>query len=127
MRKIGKTTENVLIIIVALIALGVVILMDRAGMPQKWHAAVIGTVVTFVGISLVFQRQWQLVVFWQAFGICFGVHLIALWLIFEKVLAPVHNMGILIWAPMAFGEGVLLLAMIPILERRVLSRRRWNS
>ncbi len=119
MNKKYLTTENVFICAAALLCLGMVILMDRIGMPQKWHAAVGGTGGPFVIVLLAYRRKWRYWTFWAALGICFAAHLVAIWVVFERVLAPVKVMGILIWGPIAFAEGIFLLGMIPILERRL--------
>ncbi len=106
------------------LGLAMAIIMDQAGMPQKWHAAIVGTLVSFGGVSLVFQRKWSYPQFWIALAICFAVHLAATWVVFEKVLAHVKVIGILIWTPIAFAEGILLLGVIPVLERKLRREKR---
>jgi hypothetical protein len=97
----------------------VVVLMDKMGAPQKWHAAIVGTAVSFGGVALVYQRKWPYWPFWASLGMCFAVHVVALWIVFERLLAPIKTMGILIWAPTAFAEAIFLVGLVPYLERKL--------
>ncbi|SRR6266849_22485 len=113
------TTENLAIFVIVVVGMFVVVLMDRMGEPQKWHAAVAGTAISFGGVALVYQRKWPHWSFWVSLGTCFAAHILALWLVFDRLLAPVKTMGILIWSPIAFAEGIFLLGFVPVLERKL--------
>jgi hypothetical protein len=114
-----KVTENLVIFVITTVGLCTIILMDHSGMPQRWHAAIVGTAVTFGGVMLVDQRKWPHGAFWLSLGICFVGHVVMVWVVFQQLLSSVRTLGILIWAPIAFAEGILLLGAVPIIERIV--------
>jgi hypothetical protein len=114
-----RTAENVYVAVVCLLGFGLAVILDRRGMPQKWHAAIVGTCVSFGGVSWVFHARWRRPWFWLAFVICFAAHMLMIWVVFGQILAGTKYFGILIWAPIAFAEGIVLLGFIPALERRM--------
>jgi membrane-associated HD superfamily phosphohydrolase len=118
-----RATENLAVFVMVAVVLSVVVLMDGSGAPQRWHAAVVGTAVSFGGVALVYQRKWRHWPFWVSLGTCFAAHVLALWLVFDRLLAPVKTMGILIWSPIAFAEGIFLLGLVPFLERKLTHKK----
>jgi hypothetical protein len=104
--------------ITAVVILTAVIFLDRMGAPQKWHAAVYGTVLPLATVVSVCHHKWARWQFWASLGICFAVHLLALWYVFDKV-RPIKTMGILIWTPVMFAEGIFILGLVPLLERKL--------
>ena len=119
--------ENILIWGLAFLCLGLAIKMDRVGMPQKWHAAIVGTAVSFGGVVLVYRTKWSQWHFWAAIAVCFVVHLLVISIVFDKVLASVEVLGILLWSPIAFAEGIFLLGIVPMVQRKFTSRERRGS
>jgi hypothetical protein len=115
----SRTAENIYVGILALAALAVVVITDHLGMPQKWHAVVVGTAIAFGGCAWVFRQRWSKQQFWLAVAICFVIHLFGIWIVFGELLKDVKTFGILLWAPFAFAEGVLLLALVPALQRKI--------
>ena len=101
-----------------MVILAAVIFLDRMGAPEKWHAAVYGTVVPFATVLSVYHHKWAHWHFWASLGICFAVHLVVLWYVFDKVW-PLQTMGILIWTPVMFVEGILIFGLVPALERKL--------
>ena len=73
---------------------------------------------------MVYQRKWSYWRFWVAWFLCFVIHVFVMWVIFARVLVDVKTMGILIWLPAAFAEGVFFLGLIPYFERKVKHERR---
>jgi hypothetical protein len=118
--KVIKHRTTGMTVVVVLIA---VILLDRAGAQQKWHAAVYGTVVPFATIVSVYHHKWARWRFWASLGICFAAHLFAIWYVLDKVW-PIETMGILIWTPVMFAEGIFILGLVPFLERKLGQRKR---
>ena len=114
-----RTSENIYVVILTFVGLGIVVISDKIGTPQKWHAAIVGTMVTFGGVAWVFRGKWRRWQFWASLGVLFTIHILAMWLVFTQILASVKTLGILIWAPVAFVEGILLLGLVPLLERRL--------
>ena len=114
-----KVSENLYVVLLAVLALGVVFITDYFGMPQKWHAAIVGTFLPFGGVAWVFASRWRQRRFWIAMCVCLVFHIVAIWLIFQHAFSGVQNVGILIWAPIAFAEGVLLLGIVRLIERKI--------
>jgi 1,4-dihydroxy-2-naphthoate octaprenyltransferase len=114
-----RTSENVYVAILSLFGLAVAVITDHAGMPQKWHAAIVGTLVAFSGCAWVFRSRWSKPEFWLALGTCFVLHLFGIWFVFAQLLSEAKNFGILIWAPVAFVEAVFLLGLVPALQRKI--------
>jgi hypothetical protein len=108
----GSWTENLIVGAMALLALGMVIATDRLGLPQKWHAAIVGTFVTFGGIALCFPRLWRRSFFWLLMTACFAVHSLLIVFLFAVILADVKFIGTLAWFPVAFAEGIVVLGVI---------------
>ena len=115
----SRTSENVYAVVVALLGLAGALMADRFGLPQKWHAAIVGTLVAFGGCAWVYRSRWSIVEFWLALGTCFMIHLIGIWLVFAELLSEAKTFGILIWAPVAFVEGIFLLGLVPALQRKI--------
>ncbi len=113
------TAENIAIWTVVIVGFFLVVMMDWAGLPQKWHAAIVGTAISFGGVVAAYQRKWRYRRFWISLGICFVVHILLMWIVFQRILAPVRTLGILIWSPIAFAEIILLVAVIPVIERKL--------
>jgi hypothetical protein len=119
-----KVIENRAIWIMVAVTMLAVILMDRMGAQQKWHAAVFGTVGPIGVVAFVCHHKWAYWEFWASLGICFAVHVFAIWYVFERLFAPVKMMGILIWAPIAFAETIFILGLVPVLERKLRPKKR---
>lgn len=116
------TSDNFLIAVAIVVCLLVVVLFDNIGMPPKWHAAVLGTGISFVGVSIVNKKKWPYWPFWASLGICFAAHLAFVWVVFARLLSSVNQVGYLIWAPFAFAEGILILGLVPMLEHTFFHR-----
>jgi hypothetical protein len=113
--KVIKLRTTGIIVVVILTA---VIFLDSMGAPQKWHAAVFGTVLPFATVVSVYHHKWAHWHFWASLGICFSAHLLAIWYVFDRVW-PIKTMGILIWTPVMFAEGIFILGLVPFLERKL--------
>jgi hypothetical protein len=113
----ASTRENVLIALSVVLALALVAIFDWRGMPQKWHAAIVGTIIPFMAVIARYRLRWRRWSFWISLGICFSVHSIAIWIVFKYVLWNVRGLGILIWAPVALVEMFVLLVVVRILEQ----------
>ena len=101
-----------LVIIFAVTVVGV-ILSDRIGMPQKWHAAIVGTTFPFVFVIFIYPSSWwRRWSFWAALTICLITHLIAIWAFFQFALRNVNTLGWALWIPIAFVEAFVLIFAI---------------
>jgi len=108
----GSWTENLIIGAMAALALGIVVVTDRLGLPQKWHAAIVGTFVTFGGVGLCLPRYWRRPFFWLLMAGCFALHSLAIVFFFAVVFAKIKSIGALAWFPVAFAEGIVLLGIV---------------
>jgi hypothetical protein len=105
-----------------ILALLLATLSDRAGMPQKWHAAIVGTEAPFFVILVMYRSRWQYWRFWAALMICLAVHGIALYIFFRHVLSNVQVLGIMEWFPVSFIEGFVLYVAVQKVEQRLAAR-----
>jgi uncharacterized membrane protein HdeD (DUF308 family) len=116
-----KISENSYVLGGALCALAIAVIADHHGMPQKWHAAIVGTLIAFGGSIWALKRKWGTAKFWPAVIFCLGFHSVLTWYVFQRLLAEVSNIGILVWSPVGFAEGVILLMAIPLVQRCLLT------
>lgn len=112
----------------SILAAGVLILVvfifisSRLGLARKWNTVSFGTFVPFIVVVQTYPRRWRRVSFWSAFAICLIVHLVAMWVIFEYIF--VHRApGWVLWLPVAFGEGFALMALVRVVEEKLLKAR----
>jgi hypothetical protein len=115
----SSASDKIVLVIVALATLGLGLLAARHDMPQKWHAAILGTVVPFGGAIGALHRHWSLWSFWVSTLICLAMHSVLIWVFFQYVLSGVQTMGMVMWLPIAFLEGFVLLVAITRLEQEL--------
>jgi ABC-type iron transport system FetAB permease component len=113
------TRENFGILVMALLALALATITDRRGMPHKWHAAILGTVIPFGVVVLSYPLRWSRWSFWVSLGICLIVHTLAIWIVFQHILSNIQNLGILLWLPIAFIEMFVLLVAVKRVEEKL--------
>lgn len=92
----------------AALALILAIIMDRIGMPQKWHAAIMLTLLPFLMAILGYRLWWARLSFWIALTICFGVHTLAIWVFFQYALGNVR-IGTLFVYPFAIVDTIIII------------------
>ncbi|MGB7601607.1 MAG: hypothetical protein WBM24_14950 [Candidatus Sulfotelmatobacter sp.] len=103
------------------VALTAAIVLDKGSALHKWHAAIMWTVVAFLGLLKFGQRKWKSWLFWIFCAACLGVHLFAMWLIFGQLL-PRLILGTLYVIPLAIVEAILLTGIFYRLERNLSSQ-----
>jgi hypothetical protein len=119
------TKENGFVALLVAFALVLALAADRRGMPQKWHAAIVGTVTPF-GVCVYSVRvAWTRWSFWVALSILFAVHLFAIWIFYEYVLLNVKILGTIYSFPVAFVEAFVLLFAVKILEEKLTGKREY--
>lgn len=99
--------------------LAAAMMMDRAGMPQKWHAAILGTLVLFAAILSIKRNSWSRPTFWASLGACFVANALLICFFFGVLLQGVATCGWIWWVPVPFIETVALLHFQPKLERKL--------
>jgi hypothetical protein len=114
--KRSSFAENVLILCGAVIAIAAVTVADRHGAPQRWHAAVTGTVVPFLVIVWIYRMRWPRWTFWASLTTCLAVHVIAIYIFFAYVLRNVKSLALLLWFPVMFIEVFVLLVVVQRLD-----------
>jgi membrane-associated HD superfamily phosphohydrolase len=122
--KTSDTGETLIIWAVSIAALLAAILMDRSGMAPRWHAAIVATVVAFLGVALVFRRKWRFPHFWLVLCLCFMLHVVLCLYVFGQLLGEIGNIGFLWGVPLGFLEGIVLLGLVPAVERSLTPKRR---
>jgi hypothetical protein len=119
--------DNILIFLGAVVAVAAVTIADNNGMPQKWHAAVVGTIVPFLVEVWLCRMRWTYWSFWAAFSICLAVHLAATWILFEYILLNVRTIPLLAWFPVVFIEVFVLFVVVQRLDDKFAGRMRQPS
>jgi ABC-type Fe3+-siderophore transport system permease subunit len=100
------------------VALIAAIVLDKGSAPHKWHAAIIWTVVAFLGLLKFSQRKWNSWRFWIFCVACLGLHVFAMWAIFGQLL-PRLVLGTLYVIPLAIVEAIFLTGIFYRLERKL--------
>jgi hypothetical protein len=111
--------DRIVIICACVVAVVAAIMADRAGMPQKWHAAIFGALVPFATVVSIERGSWRRWTFWTTLAACFVVNSLLLWICFEYVLWNVTTFGWIWWVPVAFVETFALFCLQSRLERRL--------
>jgi uncharacterized membrane protein YccC len=114
-----RWTDRIIGICISVATLAAVIMTASAGMPQKWHAAILGALVPFAAVVSIKRSSWLRSTFWTTLAACFVVNLLLLWVFFEIILRNVTTFGWIWWVPVAFVESVVLLHFQPKLERKL--------
>lgn len=116
--KEGMVSDNVLGWGIILLGLVAIIILDKRSPPHKWHAAVMWTVVAFLGVLKFGQSKWKSWLFWIFCTVCLGIHVFAMWAIFGQLL-PRVIFGTLYVVPLAFVEAIFLIGVFSRLDRIV--------
>ena len=93
------------------LGLAVAIVFGRYGMPQKWHAAIMWTIVAFGPPTVTRRKRWPSPSFWGRWTLYFAMHLLTMWVVFEYLLEKVRVLGTLYVVPFATIEGFVLLVL----------------
>lgn len=121
MRRSSRDNLGIFVMLLCLLAL--VIPADRMGMPQKWHAAILGTVAPFGVAILLYRLRWSKWSFWAALIISLVIHVAAMYVFFQYVLSNVRTFGWLWWTPVAFVETFILIVAIKRVEEKLTGKR----
>ena len=111
--------ENAGILLALLVVLGLAVVASRLGLPQKWHAAIIGTVVPFAMVIMGVRVAWSRWSFWASLVVCLALHIVAIWVFFQQVLSGIQNFGTVYWFPVAFVEGFVLVIIVKRVEEKL--------
>lgn len=112
MKQRVKITANAVLWIGVGIALLAEIIFDSAGMPQKWHAAIMWTAVAFGPPTVVRRKRWMFASFWMSWTLYLGLHTVGMWILFAYVLAKVQVLGTLYVVPFAGIEAFVILILL---------------
>lgn len=112
LKKQKAVSDNTVEWIIAGLALVAIIIFDREGMPQKWHAATMWTGVAFGPSTLWLRKRWRSWSFWLCWTIYLILHVLLMWILFEYLLARVKILGMLYVVPFAAVEAFVLLVLL---------------
>jgi hypothetical protein len=115
-------TDRIVTIGACVVAVVAAIMTHRAGMPQKWHAAIFGALVPFATVIGIKRTSWLRSTFWMTLMVCFVVNLLLIWFFFEYILWNVTTFGWIWWVPVAFVETFVLLHFQTKRERKLRAR-----
>ncbi len=116
MSKHEHLSDNTLSWIAVALSLLVVVVLDKEGMPQKWHAAVMWTLCAFGPVTVMHRKRWRIWSFWTSWILYLGVHLLIVLALFVYVLGSVRILGTLYVVPFGLVESLFLLGLLS--ERR---------
>jgi hypothetical protein len=100
------------------LALVAAIVLDKGSPPHKWHAAIMWTSVALFGVLIWGRNKRGSGLFWIYWSACLLVHVLAMWLIFGRLL-PRLILGTVYVVPFAFIESILLTVAFFGLEHRL--------
>lgn len=115
----SSTWDNIIILVAALLALATAEMMDRHGMPQKWHAAIVGSFLPFAVAIMSYRRWWLRWFFWVSLAICFAIHSVLISIVFQYAMANARTLGIAVWLPVAFVETFILLVAVKKIAEKI--------
>jgi len=125
-KRLRRHREDVVVWVAVLGVVVAVFMLDNASESHKWHPAILWTCTAFTVITLFGRSKWQSWRFWVLWVCFFAVHLLAMWWIFDFFLFPGHVWRtflvipiVLLKAPIAFVEGILVLGFIVRIERNL--------
>jgi hypothetical protein len=117
-RLVEERMDDVFGWIAVVLLVAAAIILDRGAPLHKWHAALVWTISTFLGI-IIFVREYRgSSVFWIFWAVCLLVHVFAMWALFS-VLLPRLIIGTVYTFPLAFVESVILCLVFLRLKRRL--------
>jgi hypothetical protein len=111
--------ENILLFLCGSAFLVFLVWGDHRNVSPKWLTAVGGTFVTFVGLIGVFRKWWRAWEFWVSFAICLAFHALLVWILFRHVLSGMREFPFILWFPVAFLEGLVLIIPVGWLLRKL--------
>jgi hypothetical protein len=75
---------------------------NRAGMPPRWHAAIVGALLPSSSIISIRRTSWSRATFWTMLAGCFVLNSLLIAVCFEFLLGGVEGLGWIWWVPVAF-------------------------
>jgi hypothetical protein len=111
-----------MLVLVGVMTLYLAGLAQDSGIAQKWVTALFATVVPF-SFVIYAQRKTLSWSFWMALLICLAIHILAIWVIFEYVLAIFRRFSPLLWLPFMLVELFGLIIVSTRIERALTGRR----
>ncbi len=118
-RRRSSLRENLSLLLLVLVGLSIATITDRWGMPQKWHSAILETLVAFWAVMMSYRLRWSRWSFWAALSICFMVHAAAIWIFLQYILRNLDRIGTIFAFIPAFVEFFVLLIAVKRVEERL--------
>jgi hypothetical protein len=112
MKKPNEISEDAISWMVMGLVLIAAIIFDRRGMPQRWHAAIMWTVVAFGPVTMTRRKRWGSASFWGKWTIYLSLHMLLMRVVFAYLLANVKVVGTLYAVPFGAIETFVLLALL---------------
>jgi hypothetical protein len=123
-RKMRRSlSEYALILLVVVFAFLFASDLHNRGIHQKWGTAIIGTIITFGFVVYACRQMLGRWAFWIALGICFGAHLIIVWVFFQFLLSSFERFSILLWYPIMLVEVFVLLIAVKRIHDKLTGKR----
>jgi hypothetical protein len=121
-RRRASFFENSILVLVGVTAFYLAGLGHDRGSAQKWVTALFATVAPFSMVIYARRKtlSWS---FGMALLICLVIHILAIWVIFEYVLAGFSRFSPLLWLPFMLVELFGLIIVSRRIERAFTGRR----
>jgi len=121
-RRRASFFENSILVLVGVTVFYLAGLAHDRGIAQKWVTALFATVAPFSMVIYARRKtlSWS---FGMALLICLVIHILAIWAIFEYVLASFSRFSPLFWLPIMLVELFGLIIVSRRIERAFTGRR----
>ena len=96
--------------------------LHNRGIHQKWGTAIIGTIITFGFVVYTCRQMLSRWAFWVALGICFGAHLVIVWVFLQFLLSSFERFSILLWYPIMLVEVFVLLIAVKRIHDKLIGK-----
>ena len=122
-RRRNSITNWTITFVCAVVTFALLIAADRHNISRKWVTATMGTLGPFSFVVYACRRsafRWS---FWTALTICLAVHLLAIWIVFQYVLAAFQTVNFWLWLPVMLMEAFVLLIAIKRISEKLLGKQ----
>ena len=122
-RRRNSITNWSITFVAAVVTFALLIATDRRNISMKWVTAIMGTLGPFSFVVYACRRlafRWS---FWTALTICLAVHLLAIWIVFQYVLAAFQTVNVWLWLPVMLIEAFVLLIAIKRISEKLTGKQ----
>jgi hypothetical protein len=123
-RRRDSITNWTVTFVAAAVTSALLIATNRRNIPRRWVTAIVGTLGPFSLVVYACRRlafKWS---FWTALAICLAIHLLAIWIVFQYLLAAFQTVNIWLWLPVMLMEAFVLLIAIKRISEKLTGKQK---